>query len=450
MPAMSNQECKETAATMSNEEHAPRDPRQEPALAGQTGTDGPAVVDPDEVVLDDGDISAEALEPELSVSAEALRLEEPSLEAAQISREIAEAASLEDAAAEARAVAAEAEKAGTLVGGPIPSDAPIVKAAPEGTAPAGGTAGDAGRDARRTTRREAPAASGTTTAPPPQRGSPPSSGSHAAGTTETGETSPRADPSTDDAGDGVTAEATPDADAASGSEVGGLDAPQPDDDEPSSAHPGLAPGTDPGTVGAAGTSPDVPAASPDGGAVAARAPWVPTASGGEQEETDGPAVRDRTRADSSKVPLLLVIGGVVVLLGLLVWLLVTLFGGSDDESRVDPSSLSPGQCLADFSGITEDAVLVECVEPHNAQLVASESYAEDAEFPGRDQLGLRAEAACATASAGIDPGVVTEDLAVTLLRTTPTEGTWADGDRRVDCFAVLGNGDTVSQSLLGP
>jgi hypothetical protein len=37
---------------------------------------------------------------------------------------------------------------------------------------------------------------------------------------------------------------------------------------------------------------------------------------------------------------------------------------------------------------------------------------------------------------------------VSLLRATPTQDTWADGDRRVDCFAVVENEGTVSRSML--
>lgn len=224
--------------------------------------------------------------------------------------------------------------------------------------------------------------------------------------------------------------------------------------------PGVYPGTDPASVGAAAAAGDTGAAGgtglttgrPSGESDGSRsAPgataWNPTTPEGG---ADGHPKRDRTRSRRGGLPLLLVTGGGVVLLGLLVWLLVALFGGSDDEDRVDPSSIAAGECLADFTVITEEAVLVQCTEPHNAQLVATEEYPEDADFPGRDQLGLRAEAACASASEDIDPDVVTVDLQVTLLRATPTAETWADGDRRVDCFAVVEDGDTIAQSLLTP
>ncbi|MHA7287315.1 septum formation family protein [Arthrobacter sp. MDT3-44] len=356
---------------MSNEEQAPRDPGNHPGPDGPDVVEGPDVVDADAIVLDDGDVSAGTLEPELSVSPETLDLQDPALGPAQISRDTAEAASLEDAAAEARAVAAAAEEAGTLVGGPLPATAPVVRAVPDGTAPAGGTAG------------AAPGPVGGPYAFPPQGG------------------------------------------------------------EPGLGHPGLYPGTDPASIGPAGQeSPAEPRPADD-----ARAAWIPTAS--DPEDTGAHAAQDRTSAGSSVLPLLLLIGGAVVLLGLLVWLLVSLLSGGRNEERVDPSSLAAGECLADFTGVTEDAVRVDCSEPHNAQLLASEDYPEDAEFPGREQLDLRAEAACAAASADVNPDVVTEELQVTLLRATPTEGTWADGDRRVDCFAVIGNSGTVSQSLLG-
>ena len=173
--------------------------------------------------------------------------------------------------------------------------------------------------------------------------------------------------------------------------------------------------------------------------------WTPTSSA-----SDGQLKRDRTRRRRSNRPLLLAAAAAVVLLALLVWLVISLVGETDHDDLVDPSSISAGECMADFTAITEDAAVVDCSEPHNAQLLASESYPENADFPGADQLSERAEASCAAASGSVDPDAVTQDLEVTLLRATPTEGTWADGDRRVDCFAVIENGGTVTRSLLAP
>ncbi|TKV26490.1 hypothetical protein FDK12_14060 [Arthrobacter sp. NamB2] len=428
------------------------------------------MVDPDDVVLDDGDVSAQSLEPELSVSPDTLDLAEPALEPAQISSDTAEAASLEDAAAEARAVAAEAEKTGTLVGGPMPADAPVVEAAPDGTAPPGGPAGDRDQDADTGTKTDL-----DTAVAAPSDGEPEDTGDERSATPELDADASREEMSDSGGGSGDATEegatsgtrARPgareelhqaarethegqgqEADHDPDGPVGGPYAFSPEGGEPGLGHPGLYPGTDPAAVGRTGSSAVSPSPEPDAGIDGPRS-WIPSASGVDQE-TDGHPKRDRTRTKSSNLPLLLVLGGAVVLVGLLIWLLVSLFGGSGDEGRVDPSSLAAGECLADFTDITEDAVLVDCTEPHNAQLLASESYPDAAEFPGRDQLGLRAEAACAAASADINPEVVVDELDVTLLRATPTAETWADGDRRVDCFAVIENGDTVSQSLLNP
>ncbi|WP_104116326.1 septum formation family protein [Arthrobacter sp. B1805] len=484
---------------MSNEEQVPGGPGQGPAqepgqgpgqergqetrqeISQEPAQDVPTVVDPDDVVLDDGEVSAESLEPELSVSPDTLDLAEPALEPAQISSDTAEAASLEDAAAEARAVAAEAEKTGTLVGGPMPADAPVVEAAPDGTAPPGGPAGDTDQDADTGTQTDLDTAAAAPFDGEPEntgdersvtpeldadasREEMPDTGGGSGDAMEEGATSgtrtrPGAseeelDQSAQDNHEGHEGQEADhegqglETDHDADGPVGGPYAFSPEGGEPGLGHPGLYPGTDPGAVGRTGSSAVSPSPAPDADIDGPRS-WIPSASGVDQE-TDGHPKRDRTRTKSSNLPLLLVLGGAVVLVGLLIWLLVSLFGGSGDEGRVDPSSLAAGECLADFTDITEDAVLVDCTEPHNAQLLASESYPDAAEFPGRDQLGLRAEAACAAASADINPEVVVDELDVTLLRATPTAETWADGDRRVDCFAVIENGGTVSQSLLNP
>jgi len=107
--------------------------------------------------------------------------------------------------------------------------------------------------------------------------------------------------------------------------------------------------------------------------------------------------------------------------------------------------VEPGQCLLDFSGADQNVTIVTCTTPHHAQLLASEFYPDDADFPGRDQLGARAKAACDAAD--INEGAAAAAGEITLLHVTPTEGSWADDDRRVDCFAVS-EAATLSRSLL--
>ncbi|MBJ2120224.1 septum formation family protein [Arthrobacter sp. MSA 4-2] len=443
-------------------------------------------------------------EPELSVTAEDLTLAEPVLAPASVSKTTADAAALEDAAAEAQAVADEAEDAGTLLAGPLPANAPTVTAAPSGTAPAGGPAGDVADPTLQSSeaqggspRSGASAAGGSTgSSIPDGRGgetpsgdAPPAgpAGEQPAPNSSAGSTSGRS------AGDPSAPNATADG-SAEDAGTGGPDASAADDTEDlrlasvletvavgsGAAHSGLLAGTDPaalgvgpaassGATGRAGAT--AVSRSASGGpetaepsAEARRSVWAPAGDAGDPV---GPRrARSRERREKSRRPVaILVLGGVAVL-ALVVWAAISLVrgltGAGDPQSPEDiptaagadgviaedvpPSVLTAGHCLLDFTDIESDVTIVTCSTPHRAQLIASEFYPDDAKFPGRDQLGARADAACETAP--IDSGVAAGAGRIELLRVTPTEGTWADGDRRVDCFAVLQDGATLSRSLL--
>ncbi|PPB49168.1 hypothetical protein C4K88_10735 [Arthrobacter pityocampae] len=321
---------------MSNEEQAPEEPRRGPGPDDTEEPESIDVLDPDTVVLETPDVSSETLEPELTVSPDTLRLEEPALEPAQISPEVAEAASLDAAAAEARAVAAEAEVAGTLAGGPLPPDAPSIEAAPVGTAPAGGPAGDPAGDPADSARDSTAASS--------KDGKGPSQNSRQA-------------PSEHGTARGPEA-----ADAAAGDPIGGAYAVPPAGGKPGAGHPGFDPGLDPGlgrrrsgssASGIAGApDEDLPGDSADPGGPGGSA--LPPAARDPEAKTHSP--RERSRSGSSIVPLLLLVGAAVVLIGLLIWLLVALLGGSEDEARTGPSPLVAGECLAEFTDIREKAV----------------------------------------------------------------------------------------------
>ncbi|WP_394248513.1 hypothetical protein [Arthrobacter pityocampae] len=333
-----HQDREETAPAMSNEEQAPEEPGHGPGPDDTEESESTDVLDPDTVVLEDPDISSETLEPELTVSPDTLRLEEPALEPAQISPEVAEAASLDDAAAEARAVAPEAEVAGTLVGGPLPPDAPSIEAAPVGTAPAGGPAGDPAGDPAASARDSRAASARDSRAAPSKDG--------------------RQAPSEHSAAGGPEA-----ADAAAGGPIGGAYAFPPTGGTPGAGHPGAYPDFDPGLDPGLGRRRSGSSASGIAGAPDEDLPGDSAGPGGSAlppaaraSEAEAPSPRERGRSGSSIVPLLLLVGAAVVLIGLLVWLLVALLGGSEDEARMDPSSLAAGEYLAESTDSTEKAV----------------------------------------------------------------------------------------------
>lgn len=282
----------------------------------------PDLVDPDSVVLDEGTVSAEALEPELSVSPETLHLQEPALGAVEISRDTADAASLEDAAAEARAVAAEAEKAGTLVGGPMPTNTPTAEAVPEGTAPAGGTAGDAPRSG--TAAESGGAATTTGTDPGDVLGNPmphpsPDEVLADAATGTTQDATPHPDPDEVLATSRESESAGPLEDALR--EDGGVEAVAPRSLAEQST-----------TSSAAGPAEPVARAGDD--TAAAPSPHS------ERDENPGTQGRVASTAvggtgRSRSTPLLLIIGGGIVVLALIVWLVVSLLGGGGSEGRAE-------------------------------------------------------------------------------------------------------------------
>lgn len=452
---------------MSDQEHTSRDSEAEPnhddtqpPQVDQFRVEEPQLVDPDAVELADAEVSPEAVEPELSVSADDVHLVEPSLNPARISEDTARAASLEETAAEARRVEQEALDAGQLVAGTGAASDPASHAAPAGTAPAGGPAGD--------TDAEMPA---------------------------TSDEAPVADPAAQEAPDGPQPEPA----------GGPLDSNDVTRSLPSFAAEAEAPQWTPAATDeqrwdnlfdetahdaeagpaavshAADTSgPDAPLAV-DGTGPVATAPdgSSPVANDGPQPEPAGgpyglppagtQATRREGRQDPAKTPRNRnqLIGGVLLgllALGLLIWGLIALIGGltaSPDREpvangtpgadgiiaeNVQPLDIEEGQCLRDFVDINSESTVVTCSTPHNAQLLATAFYADADEFPGDDALALRAQEVCDGVDIDESTAARYEDLE--LLRVTPRQGSWSDGDRRVDCLVTSSEGNIISDTLI--
>lgn len=155
----------------------------------------------------------------------------------------------------------------------------------------------------------------------------------------------------------------------------------------------------------------------------------------------------------------------VVVLGLVVFLLVPLLTSSPDDGageslesaptvsrnaepgvdgivarEVPPVQIQPGDCLTDFDSVGEPSTVVECNRDHEAQLVGRKLWPTSRAFP--EDMRADAERFCAT----IDLASA-EDAQVIVEISHPAEGTWAEGDRRVDCLAVAQEG-TLNTSLV--
>lgn len=107
---------------------------------------------------------------------------------------------------------------------------------------------------------------------------------------------------------------------------------------------------------------------------------------------------------------------------------------------VPPVQLHPGDCLTDFDSVGEPSTVVECSRDHEAQLVGRKLWPTGRAFP--TEMKADAESFCATIE--LDSA---EEAQVIVEISHPAEGTWAEGDRRVDCLAVAHDG-TLNDSLV--
>jgi hypothetical protein len=199
---------------------------------------------------------------------------------------------------------------------------------------------------------------------------------------------------------------------------------------------------------AAKPAPDSAAETAAAGSTAAAGPSESRRSRRESEPSSGTG-----EGNGKNKQLLLIVGILGVLAVLLVLFFTVILGSEKDpgvlEEDVAPIELESGACLSGFTGVNDPTNVVTCETPHNAQLVATATYDEGDEFPGSDALTERADEVCAgvryTESAAAD-----SDLDLQVNKAVPTPASWEDGDRRVDCFVVAGEGRELTESLIEP
>ncbi|MCG2623562.1 septum formation family protein [Arthrobacter sp. I2-34] len=113
---------------------------------------------------------------------------------------------------------------------------------------------------------------------------------------------------------------------------------------------------------------------------------------------------------------------------------------------VSPLDFKAGDCFTDFQAVTLNATVVTCSTPHAAQNIGTFSYQPSDPFPGKDALNAKAEQVCTAIKLNKQAGKYPS------LRTSygmPSEGTWQEGDRRIDCFVIVDGGNKLKESLIG-
>ncbi len=136
----------------------------------------------------------------------------------------------------------------------------------------------------------------------------------------------------------------------------------------------------------------------------------------------------------------------LVLIGLLIWLIVSLASGGGQSSTRSgaPQDWKQGDCLKGFSDASHPADVVPCTAAHSAQLVGTFFYPADAGYPGADTLKAKAQDVCT----GVKLTPASEKYSLKQFTAYPSETTWNNKDRRVDCLISDPDGDKISESLL--
>ncbi|MGF6834225.1 hypothetical protein QF015_002407 [Paenarthrobacter sp. TE4293] len=161
----------------------------------------------------------------------------------------------------------------------------------------------------------------------------------------------------------------------------------------------------------------------------------------------------------------LVIGGIVVgvlvLIGVVIWVLLNLLGTRPEATVTTPSATATpgplprdanskdfqvGDCFADFDPNASEARAVACDTEHSAQLVGVHVYPGDDSFPGTNALRDKGREVCKAAVAKLTPAA--DNYVLLQQNVYPSTTSWDRGDRRVDCFIVVDSGNTIKEDLL--
>lgn len=108
------------------------------------------------------------------------------------------------------------------------------------------------------------------------------------------------------------------------------------------------------------------------------------------------------------------------------------------SSKFEP--LEVGQCLPSGAGVegrrADAPDLVPCSQPHRYEVYGRQDLdPPDEEWPGQDLVDVNAERLCALAVEEAT-GAPVDELpdGVKSVQVAPTEDSWSDGDREVECL----------------
>ncbi len=105
--------------------------------------------------------------------------------------------------------------------------------------------------------------------------------------------------------------------------------------------------------------------------------------------------------------------------------------------KVSLYGLRGGDCLIDFTDSESSFNLVDCSEPHDAEVFAESVFDIDV-YPGDEAVAAIADELCFGQSFENFVGTAHATSTVRALRSKPNQSTWALGDRTINCLLTDG------------
>ena len=123
--------------------------------------------------------------------------------------------------------------------------------------------------------------------------------------------------------------------------------------------------------------------------------------------------------------------------------------GTGTDEGDDVFSIQVGDCLndADVTGEVSAVPIVDCSEPHDSEAFYAEDLA-DGDFPGSDEINAQADALCSQPFIDF-VGKSYEESAYDYTWYSPTEESWASGDREILCVAYADSLEKMTGTIEG-
>ncbi len=103
---------------------------------------------------------------------------------------------------------------------------------------------------------------------------------------------------------------------------------------------------------------------------------------------------------------------------------------------VSPYGMEVGDCYADFEDEASSFTLISCDETHDVEVFVAESLA-DGSFPGDTEIEAQADELCFGQAFEDFVGQSYGDSNLFSLRSMPTQNSWDQGDRTINCLLTL-------------